>query len=525
MFDLIIKNGTVIDGSGAKGIIADVGVDKDRIAAVGKLDNAKSNKVIDAKGKIVCPGFIDILDHSDSFWTLFTVPRLDSKVMQGVTTIIGGNCGSSLAPTVSKDSVASIQKWVDLANVSINWNRMDEFLSELAKRDIGLNFGTLVGHETLRRGLLKDEVRRITEEEIKVMGRMLLESLNEGAFGMSTGLVFSHAKMAAIDEIKYLAQILRENDALYASHIRGESEELLPSVNEAIEIGRETGVSVEISHLKAVGKRYWPDMLRALEMIDIANEESVDISFDLYPYDTTGSVLYILLPDWVSRGGRKKMISRLRNLGLREKIKKEMRGMNYDYENIVVSICPRLKEVVGQRIVDIARNQEISPEEAIIELLISANGHVIVFDKGILSEDNIKLSLKNEHSMIASGDAAYNVEYARVGELVHPRCFGAFAKVLARYVREQKVLSLESAIEKMTSRPAQKVGIKERGILKKGNFADVVVFDPKKIVDKADFDNPYQYSEGVEYVFINGEIVVEKGWHTGKLAGRVLRKR
>ena len=524
MFNLIIKNGTVIDGTGSKKIITDVGVEKDKITAVGKLGkNAKAENIIDAKGKVVCPGFVDILDHSDNFWTLFTIPRMDSKITQGITTVIGGNCGSSLAPILGEDSIKSIRKWVDIGNVNINWARLSEFFGELNKRGMGINFGTLVGHETLRRGLIGSK-EKTTKEDITMMGRMLLESLEEGAFGMSTGLVFSHAKTTSSEEIKYLVEILKANNAFYTSHIRGESEELLPSINETIYIGREFKISVEISHLKAVGNKYWSDMQKALEMINIANEENVEINFDVYPYDTTGSVLYILLPDWVSRGGRGKMISRLKDLDLREKIIKELKVMNYNYKNIVISICPRLKEVVGKSIFDIAEKQEISSEEAMIELLISANGHAIVFNRKILSEENIKLALKNQHCIISSADAAYNIEYVRTGEVVHPRCFGAFPKVLGKYVREQKVLSLESAIEKMTSKPARKIGLKNRGELKKGFFADLTIFNPETITDEANFDNPYQYSEGVEFVVVNGKVVIKDGKHTGELAGRVLRK-
>jgi len=511
MFNLIIKNGTVIDGTGSEKMVADIGVEKDKITVIGKLGkNVKAENTIDAKGKVVCPGFVDILDHSDNFWTLFTIPRLDSKITQGVTTIIGGNCGSSLAPVLGEDSIKSIRKWVDLGNVNVNWARTGEFFTELNKRELGVNFGTLVGHETLRRGLVGNK-KEITEEDMKMMGRMLLDSLKDGVFGMSTGLVFSHAKTVSTDEIKYLAEILKMNDAFYASHIRGESEELLPSVNETIYIGRELGVSIEISHLKAVGERYWPDMQKVLEMINVASEENVKITFDVYPYDTTGSVLYTLLPDWVSRGGRKKMIARLADPDLRGKITKELKIMDYNYENIIISICPKLKETVGKSIAAIANNQGISPEEAMMEFLISANGHAIVFNREVLDEENIKLALKNPHCIISSADAAYNTEYVRTGEVVHPRCFGAFPKVLGRYVREQKVLSLESAIEKMTSKPARKIGLKNRGELKKGFFADITIFDPETVIDKADFDNPYQYSEGIDK-------------HTGELAGKVLRK-
>jgi N-acyl-D-amino-acid deacylase len=525
MFDLVIKDGIVIDGSGAERVEADVAIEGSRIATIEKLGKKfQAREVIDAKGKVVCPGFVDILDHSDSFWTLFTTPRLDSKILQGVTTIIGGNCGSSLAPILGQDSMSSIRKWTNMENASINWVRMSEFLDELKRRKIGLNFGTLVGHETLRRGLMGDEVRRIDESEIQMLGRMLLDSLKEGVFGMSTGLVFSHAKMTTSDEVKYLAEILKSSDALYASHIRGEAEELLPSVNETIQIGRDTGVSIEISHFKAIGKNYWSDMEKAIEMINLANDEGVKIDFDIYPYDTTGSVLYIMLPDWVAEGGRGRMISRLKEPDIRHKIIGEMQHMGYNYENIVVSICPRIPAVVGKRIVDIARGQDISPEEAIIELLISANGQAIVFDLGVLDEKNIQLELRNSHCVVSSADAAYNTEYARTGELVHPRCFGTFARVLGRYCRDLGVLSLEDAVHKMTQKPAEKIGLDKRGLLKRGYFADVAVFDATQVNDSADYANPYQYAHGVEHVVLNGQVVVRAGQHTGELAGKVLTK-
>ncbi len=523
MFDLIIKNGTVVDGSGEKSFTADLGIVKDKIIKVGDLKQATAKETINAEGKCVAPGFIDILDHSDSFWTLFKIPRLDSKITQGITTIVGGNCGSSLAPLVSKEAIKSIQKWTDIGDVHVNWQTVKEFLDEVQRVGLGLNFATLIGHETLRRGLLGDEVRKITIEEIGMMNNMLKRGLDEGAFGMSTGLVFSHAKLASFEEIKILTNTLKKENALYASHIRGEVEDLLPNINETLQIGREVGVSIEISHLKAVGKSYWPDMKRALEMIDIAHDEGVSIEFDIYPYTTTGSVLYILLPDWASSGGREKMIARLKNSDLRKKIIKEMKQLNYDYHKLIVSICPCNKNVVGKKISSIAANQGISCEEAIIELLISTNGQVITFNE-VLSEENIELALKNPLCTVASTDAAYNRAYVRTGEMVHPRCFGAFSKILGRYVREKKTLKLEEAIYKMSGKPAQKVGIKKRGLLKDNYFADIVIFDPKTVTDQADFQNPYQYSEGIAYVFVNGKMVIKEGKHTGELAGKVLRK-
>ena len=522
-FDFIIKNGTIVDGSGEKSFPADLGIEKDKIVKIGNLKKAAAKKIINAEGKCVAPGFVDILDHSDGFWTIFKIPRLDSKITQGITTIVSGNCGSSLAPLINKEAIKSIQKWADIGSVYVNWRTVGEFLSEVQKNKLGLNFATLIGHETLRRGLLGDEIRKITFEEIEAMSNMLKKGLDEGAFGMSTGLVFSHAKLASFEEIKILAGVLKKRNALYTSHIRGEVEDLLPSVNETLQIGRETGVSIEISHLKAIGKLYWPDMKKALEMIAVASDEGIPIEFDIYPYTTTGSTLYILLPDWVTSGGRSKMIARLKDIDLREKIIEEMKQLNYDYQKLVVSICPYNRTVVGKKIGDIAANQNISCEEAIIELLIAANGQVIVFNK-VLSEENIELALKNPLCTVASADAAYNSEYARTGEIVHPRCFGAFSKILGRYVREKKILKLEEAIHKMSGKPARKVGLKKRGLLKNNYFADVIIFNPKDIADRADFQNPYRYSKGLDYVFINGKMVIKGGEHTGELAGRVLRK-
>lgn len=525
MFDVVIKNGAVIDGSGAARVVTDVAIKDEKVSALENLgDRFEAQKVIDATGKIVCPGFVDILDHSDSFWTLYNVPRLDSKIMQGVTTIIGGNCGSSLAPVLGPDSIYSIRKWSNADHLSINWVRVSEFFEELKRHKLGLNFGSLVGHETLRRGIMGDEVRRITGEEIKMMGKMLYDALHEGAWGMSTGLVFSHAKMSSSDEVKYLAGILQSENALYASHIRGEAEDLLPSVNETIQIGHETGVSIEISHFKAVGQKYWSDMPRALHMINLAGEEGVNVDFDIYPYDTTGSVLYIILPDWVSEGGRQKMLSRLKDFDLRHKIVAEMKGLDYNYDHLIVSICPRMKEVVGKSIAELAVRQELSPEECVIELLIGAGGHAIVFDRGALSEQNIVEEIKHSHCIIASGDAAYHTDYARRGELVHPRCFGAFARMLGKYAREEGVASLEEIIYKMTLKPARKVGLDKRGLLQSGYYADIAIFDPALVRDHATYENPYQYATGFDYVILNGRVVVEEGAHTGELAGRVLTK-
>lgn len=526
MFDLIIKNGTIIDGTGGKIFRADLGIKKARIAKIGKLKDSSAGTVLDAEGLCVSPGFIDINNHSDGYWTLFTIPKATSLVSQGITTILGGNCGSSLAPLVSGESIKSIQKWADISEVNVNWLTMAEFFGELEKRKIGVNFATLVGHATLRRGLLKDEVRSITDEEAKIIENMLADSLKEGAFGMSSGLVYSHARPASTKELSSLAKIVKDFGGIYSSHIRGESKELLPAVKETIKIGESSKVSIEISHLKAMGKYFWPNMEKAIKLIERARDDGININFDIYPYTTTGSVLYILLPDWVAEGGKEELVKRLKDPVIRAKVVKEMQEDRFDYDKITVAMCLGDKTLVGKKITDIAKRSEKlkTTEEAIIDTLIANDTHIIAFIDS-LSEDNVREGLKHPLSFVCSDSFSADIEDARRGDLVHPRCFGAFPRFLGEYVRRQDLLSWEEAIYKITAGPAEKLGLRDRGRIKKGCFADITIFDAETIIDKATFKNPFQYSQGIEYVVINGEVVIDKGKHTGKLAGRVLKSR
>lgn len=527
MYNIIIKNGTIIDGAGKKRFNADIGIEHDKITAIGDLSNVAESEYkteIDAKGLYVTPGFIDINNHSDNYWTLFTVPKLESLIMQGVTTIIGGNCGSSLAPLIAGEDIVSIQKWVDMSQVNVDWLSLKDFYGVLEKKKIGVNFATLVGHENIRRSLLKDDVRQVAASEMDQMKKILEKALTDGALGLSTGLVYSHAKLATTEEIIELAKIVKKYDGVYSSHVRGEADGLIRSVEEAVKIGKESGARVEISHIKAVGEKNWPQMEKALEIISGAVGNGLDVNFDIYPYTTTGSVLYVLLPEWVTLGGKKKMIERLRDSDIKNKVIKEMQEqLSYDYKKIVISMCHLNKYLIGKKISEIAENQGIGIEEAVIDTLLASEGQAISFFEA-LSEDNIKKGLIHRLSIIGSNAAGYNIEHAKSGDLIHPRCFGAFAKILGRYVREQKLLNWESAINKMTFMPAEKLKLKKRGSLANGNFADIAIFNPDTIIDKSTFENPYQYADGMKYVIVNGKIVLSEGKHTGVLAGKVLRR-
>ncbi|MFZ5559379.1 MAG: N-acyl-D-amino-acid deacylase family protein [Patescibacteria group bacterium] len=525
MYEILIKNSTIIDGAKNNKFKADIAVSEERIKKIGNLGTTKAELIINADNLYASPGFIDINNHSDTYLTLFTIPSLESLLKQGITTILGGNCGSSLAPLVSADILKTIQKWADIREINLNWLTFKEFLEELSKKKIGINFASLVGHSTMRRGILKDEFRNLKPKEMKMVKELLKSALQEGAFGLSTGLVYSHAKIAPTKEIIELAKIVKDFDGLYTSHIRGEAEELLPAVEETIEIGKKTKVSVEISHLKAMGRKYWPNMAKAIELIEEADRKKININFDIYPYTITGSVLYILLPDWVAEGGKAMLLKRLKDPGIKSRVIKEMQERkDYEYDKITIAMSPIDKSFIGRRITEIAKSQDISVEEAIINMLIASEGRVIIF-LDTLNPENVQTGLIHSLSFIASDGAGYNLQYyLNKRELVHPRCFGAFPRFLGKYVRDKELMSWEEAIYKITGGPAQKLGLKDRGLIKTNYWADLVLFDPKKIIDKATFENPYQYSGGIEYVFVNGKMVIEKGIYNGEKAGRVLKK-
>ncbi|GBE16901.1 D-aminoacylase [bacterium BMS3Abin15] len=523
MYDIIIKNGTIIDGTGKPMFSGDVGIKEGEIKEIGDLHSEQADKIIDATGQYVTPGFVDINNHSDTYWRIFLDPDLPSLIYQGITTIVGGNCGSSLAPLVSHDNIHSIQKWADIKQVNLNWLRMEEFLNEVERKKLSVNFATLVGHSTLRRGLIRDEVRGLNSHEMKTMKKMLTQAMKEGAIGLSTGLVYTHAKLAPEKEIAEIAKVVKKYDGVYTTHIRGESHDLIPAVEEAIKTAQASGVKLQISHLKVMGEKNWYLMDEAINLIETAKASGVDVTFDVYPYAVTGSVLYILLPDWVAKGGKKMMIDRLEDPSTRKRVVDEMKNAGIDYSKITIAISHLNKTLTRKKIIDIATSQGKPAEEVIVDLLVASEGRVIT-SMAVLSEKNMIKAIRHPFSIISSNGSGYSIDHKKSGELVHPRNFGSFPKVLAEYVRDKKILSWEEAIHKMSGKPAEKFGIKKRGMLKKNNFADVLVINPNEIRDLATEENPYQYSQGIKWAVINGEIVLENGKYNKKKAGEVIRK-
>ncbi len=524
MVDYFIKDAFIVDGTGAPGFRSSLSVKDGKIVSLGEAQS-QAKETINAEGLVVSPGFIDITNHSDTYWTLFSIPGQDSMVMQGVTTLMGGNCGSSLAPLASGEAIRALQKWTPLGEVALNWRTVKEFLAAVEDRGLGVNFGTFVGHSTLRRGVVGDEMRPLETEELDKMVFLLEESLKDGAFGMSTGLVYAHGKYTSIDELVTLGQVLARYQCLYTTHLRSEGRHLLSAVDEVIHISEESGVAAHISHFKAIGKRNWPLFSQALTLLNRALKRGLDLTFDIYPYRSTGSVLYLLLPDWVLKGGKDKILSRIKNPELRVRIIKQMAEHPIPYERIFVADAWRRGEEValGKSIEALAKSVRKIPQEIVLDLLISHDLRVVTLQVGEIGLDNLKKALKHPKSLFASDGAGYDLSFQDQNVIVHPRSFGAFPRVLGQFVRRLKLISLETAVARMTGQIAQLLKLSHRGKIDRGFFADLVLFDAERILDESQYFSPYKYSTGIEYVFVNGRMVVKEGKLIGGQVGHILR--
>ena len=523
-FDLLLKNGTIIDGSGKPRFRGDIGVRDGIISDVGSIPIAKAQtkKVVSAEGKFVVPGFVDITSHADKNWSLFLNPNQDYLLTQGVTTILGGNCGTSLAPLLSPSAMTALRKWDHGGPIAINWSGVGEFLDELEQHPLGVNFGTLIGHGTIRRGILGDEARQLEPGEFQQSMELLATSVKEGAFGLSAGLIYGHESPATQKELVGFGTVLAASGSVLKLHLRHEGYDLIAAVNEAIGISRETRCRVIISHFKAVGRKAWPHFKQALGMIERANAENAAVSFDISPYGRTGSMLYLFLPAWAREGGFSKILERIADpkthLHLIAALKKQtIRANRYVVMNSAVST------VNGKTIAEIASRAGQSPEETILELLLANRGRVTVFGK-TLSFRNLTLGVAHPLGIIASDGNGVSPALGKSGRLVHPRSTGCFPHFLHKFVREQQLLSWEEGIRKITSLPAEIVGFKERGRIEKGYHADLVIFDPETIRDRSSYQNPYVHPVGIEAVIVNGKLAIENGQLTGIAAGQVLKK-
>jgi len=524
MFDLIIKNGSVYDGTGTKPQVLDIGIKAAEIEALGNLRGKSAKTIIDAGGDCVAPGFIDIQNHSDSFWTLFDYPHQESLLLQGITTIIVGHCGASLAPLPSLAALKSVQKWHTLEGSNFNWQYFDEYLDAVENLRLGVNVGSMTGHSTVRRGLLKDEVRSLTEQEMKVLERTVFSSLKSGSFGLSLGLVYSHEYDSSFEELLRLSRLVKMSNRLLSVHLRSEGASILESLDEVLKLASDSGVRVKISHLKIRGEKNWrlfPELIKRLEQ---AYQKGVVVSFDVYPYATSWSVLYTYLPKWSYEGGRVELIKRLQQPYLRNKILSGLIEQRLELSKITIATDTSSPHLIGRTLGQIAADQGNSVEEALLNLLVSCDSEVVVFDENI-SEENLKALISHPLAMIATDGAGFDLhETRKFKNLVHPRCFGAMPRFLSQAVKND-LMPMEQAIFKITGMPARVLGMPGRGVIKKRARADLAIFNKSKLADLASLNNPFQQPRGISWVIVGGELSVAEGKITGRFGGHVLKAR
>lgn len=530
-YDVIIKNGMVFDGKGNKPEEVDIGVKGDEIKKTGDLSDEEAPETIDANGKYVCPGFIDLTNHSDTHWTLFTDPHQESLIKQGITTIIGGSCGLSAAPIIKGDSVKNIARWADISKININWQTAGEFLSEMEEHKLGLNFGTFVGLNTLIDEIMGRKTGIPTAGETEQIKLLLESSLKDGAFGLSTNFGLNQKESFENEFIESLFKIVGKKGGVTKHHLEDEGTDILPSICHLINLSKKSGCPLHISHFKTLGKSAWEFFEDALKIISNTREEKTNLTCDIFPYDRTGSGLFMLLPFWIRKMNDSEIIEIIssKENAKRKDLIDYLKSMTLHYDRIIVASSLAESGNAGKTISEISEKMEISPEETVLYLLKTNDLHVSIFSQVINPEHLLKLA-KEKYVAFSSDGAGYDSRKtgnisSKYEDLPHPRSFGAFPRAFRLFVKENNILSWEEAIYKMTSLVAGILGINDRGILAKGKKADIIIFNPDEISDYSTYENPVQFSRGVEHVFLNGEKILFNNQLTGKFAGRTLRKK
>ncbi len=531
-YDLIIRNGHIIDGTGNPWYAADVAIQGDRIAAIGNLTNAAAKREIDAKGQIVSPGFIDMLGQSEQ--ALLLDNRSLSKLSQGITSEITGE-GGSIAPQNEK-TLAPLKPFLDQFHFTVDWTTLDGYFRRLEKQGTPLNIGTYVGSAQIREAVIGDDDRAPTPAELTQMEGLVEQAMKDGALGVSSALIYPPNIYAKTEELIALAKVASKYGGLYATHMRSEGTSEMQALDEAIRIGREANLPVEVFHLKVSGKARWGNMKKVVAKIQEARDSGLDIAASMYPYPAGGTALASALPPWVADGGTKKLLERLKDPAVRARIKEELKGDHPNWENLyydcgggagvlLASIeKPELKKFEGKTVADVAKAWNKPADDTLMDFVIADNAQTgaLYF---MASEEDIHTGLEQRWTSIGLDANEMSLDGPIFEAHTHPRAFGSMPRFLGHYVRDEHLMPLEFAIRKITSFPAQREHLENRGILKPGFFADVTIFDPATIIDKATFVAPAQLSEGIAYTIVNGQVEYDHGKLTGATAGKVLRGR
>jgi dihydroorotase/N-acyl-D-amino-acid deacylase len=528
-FDVVITHGHIIDGTGSPWYSGDLGIRDGKIAAIGNLAAAPRKRTIDAAGKVVAPGFIDMLGQSEL--TILVDPRLPSKVFQGITSEITGE-GNSIAP-LNDAIIQSDRGGYEHFKITPDWRTFREYFARLEKQGMGINLASYVGATQVRRMVLGDDDKQPTAEQLEQMKTLVREAMKDGAVGVSTALQYPPAPYAKTEELIALAAEAGKAGGIYATHMRNEGDSVLDAIYEALRIGREAQVPVEIWHIKVAGKNNWGRMPEVVAKINAARAAGSDVTADTYAYTAWYNDFSAFIPPWAHDGGTAKLVERLKDPATRERIRQDMLAASKDWNNewqeipgpdaIMIGAVenPDLLPMQGKRLSEIAKLWNKDPMDALFDFLIQdPSTGVAVF---AMSQPDVTLALQQPWVAIDNDSEGTSPEGLLGQAHPHPRAYGTFPRILAKYVREEKVLTLEDAIRKFSALPAQRMRLTDRGVLKAGMWADVVVFDPATVRDRATFDNPNQLSEGMEYVLVNGVPVIDQGKMTGALPGKVLR--
>ena len=531
-YDIVIRDGRIVDGTGSPWYAGDIGIRGGRVAAIGRLADAPARRIIDARGMVVAPGFIDMLGQSEL--TILVNAHLPSKIYQGITTEITGE-GNSIAPL--NDAVTQADRVTyEHYGVQPTWRTFGEYFARLRKQGMGINMASYVGATQVRRVVLGDGDRAPTAAELERMKALVRDAMRDGAVGLSTSLQYAPAPYATTEELIALAREAAKFGGIYASHIRNEGDSILTALDEAFRIGREAAIPVEIWHLKAAGRANWGRMPEIVAHIEQARRSGVDVAADTYAYPAWFNSFSAVIPPWAHDGGDQKLVERLKDPAARARIRKEMEAPSDDWNNewqevpgpdaILVGAVqnPKLVPLQGKNIAEIAKLWNKDPIDTVFDLLIEDEAFTGVAMVG-MSEPDVALALQQPWVSICNDSQGTAPDGLLGKEHPHPRAYGTFPRILRKYVREEKMLTLEDAIRKFTALPAQRMRFAARGVLKAGMWADVVVFDPDTIHDVAAFENPNQLSEGMRFVLVNGVPVIDEGKMTNALPGKVLDRR
>jgi dihydroorotase/N-acyl-D-amino-acid deacylase len=529
-YDVLIRNGRVIDGTGKPGISADVAVKGDRIVAIGKMPGATAKRIVDAAGLTVSPGFIDMLGQSET--SLLIDSRSLSKLSQGITSEITGE-GGSIAPQTEK-TLAPQKAMLDAYHLTVDWRTLGEYFRRLEHDGTPINLGTYVGAAQVREVVLGDDNRAPSTEELEQMKTLVAQAMKDGAMGLSTALIYPPGHYAQTEELIELAKVASRHGGIYATHMRSEGQSEDAAIDEAIRIGNEAHLPVEIFHLKVAGHSRWGSMPRMVAKIQAARNAGLDIAADIYPYVAGGTALASCLPPRAAEGGGEKLLDRLRDPATRKKIAAEMVVEHKDWENLYLAsggapgvmissvLKPELRQYAGKTVAQVALSQKKQPLEALFDFVLADAGQTSAL-YFIASEQDNQYAWRQSWTSVGLDSGEMSLDGPLFEAHTHPRTWGSMPRVLGPWVRDKHLTTLEEAVRKVTSLPAQRERLQNRGLLKPGFYADITVFNAATLTDQATFPEPSQVSKGVEYVFVNGDLAYEKGKVTGAKSGRVLR--